>query len=222
MSHAINAQLRQIVADRHLLTHPFYLRWQRGDVSRDELCAYAAQYRHFEVAFPGYLQRIVERVDDRDARELLGRNLADEIGGPVTHVELFDEFSRAIGAVAVAPTAATRALLDTYESLMAEGAAQGLVAVVAYEVQFPEVAAAKGEGLRRDHGLDRAATAFWDVHAELDADHAGWGLEALDAIGVEPAAVASSATRAADAWWAFLDEREAQRPESEEKGHSHC
>lgn len=212
MSRNAHPQLRQIVADRHLLGHPFYVRWQRGEVGRVELCAYAAQYRHFEVAFPGYLQSIVERVDDQTARELLGRNLDDEIGGSVTHVELFDEFSAALGGGPAAPTPATRALLDTYDALTAEGPAQGLAAVVAYELQFPEVAAAKGAGLRRDHGLDHDATAFWDVHAELDADHAAWGLEALDAMGAAAANIVPAATRAADAWWAFLDEREAARP----------
>ncbi|MFN2568078.1 MAG: hypothetical protein ABR564_00525 [Candidatus Dormibacteria bacterium] len=76
---------------------------------------------------------------------------------------------------------------------------------------FPEVAAARGQGLRRDHGPDRGATAFWDVHAELNTDHAAWDPRLLTRSALIRPPVAGAATRAADAWWAFLDEREAAR-----------
>ena len=33
-----------------VLKHPFYIRWERGDLTRDELAHYAGEYRHTVVA----------------------------------------------------------------------------------------------------------------------------------------------------------------------------
>ena len=58
--------------------------------------------------------------------------------------------------------------------------------------------------------MDAAGTAFWDVHATMDADHGDWSIEALALLDADPAEVADASRRAADAWWALLDEREAE------------
>ena len=34
----------------NVLDHPFYERWERGELTRDELAHYAGQYRHAVVA----------------------------------------------------------------------------------------------------------------------------------------------------------------------------
>ena len=34
----------------NVLEHPFYRRWECGELSRDELTAYAGEYRHAVVA----------------------------------------------------------------------------------------------------------------------------------------------------------------------------
>ena len=34
----------------NVLDHPFYLRWERGELSRDDLAFYAGEYRHAVVA----------------------------------------------------------------------------------------------------------------------------------------------------------------------------
>ena len=42
----------------------------------------------------------------------------------------------------------------------------------------------------------------------MEAEHGRWMLEALADLGATRSAVEGPAGRAADAWWAFLDERE--------------
>ena len=37
----------------NVLEHPFYTRWSRGELTRDELALYAGQYRHAGVARAG-------------------------------------------------------------------------------------------------------------------------------------------------------------------------
>src|SRR6266487_3883461 len=43
-------RLEQARAACNVLEHPFYQRWSRGELEREELAAYAGQYRHAVVA----------------------------------------------------------------------------------------------------------------------------------------------------------------------------
>lgn len=43
----------------------------------------------------------------------------------------------------------------------------------------------KQGGLRAHYGIAQAGSAFWDVHASMDADHASWTLDALGALTEE-------------------------------------
>lgn len=197
--------------DRRLLAHPFYRRWELGEVSVTELAAYAAQYRHFEAGLPSFLAGLADDLPAGPARDLVTANLRDELGDPVAHLELFEGFAAAVGAPACEPSPAMSALLDTYGELRAEGPAAALAGFLAYESQAPDVAASKARGLRRHYGVGDDGVAFWEHHAEVDARHGAWTAAALEATADDPSAVTTAARRAADAWWTFLDEREAQR-----------
>src|ERR1700677_2827519 len=94
------------LADRLLLDHSFYRRWERGEVSIAELANYASQYRHFENYLPGFLQRLVDALPEGAPRELVAANLADEMGDPAPHVQLFERFAAGVGAGAAEPSPA--------------------------------------------------------------------------------------------------------------------
>jgi pyrroloquinoline-quinone synthase len=209
---AILAVVEEALEGRRLLSHPFYQRWSRGELQPGELAAYAGQYRLVEAVLPSWLRSIQSRAASPGVRERVQRNLDDEVGGPVTHLELFDRFAAAVAAPApgsVEAGPATAALLQTHDDLVASSPADGLTAVLTYECQSPEVSASKAAGLRSHHGIDGEQVAFWDVHAQVEGDHAMWTAEAVVAAGGEPVTVGAAARRTADAWWAFLDEREA-------------
>jgi pyrroloquinoline-quinone synthase len=215
MRAAILAAVEKALEGRRLLTHPFYQRWSHGELGVGELAAYAGQYRCVEAALPGWLVAIQRQTASPNVRALVRRNLDDEVGGPTTHVELFEKFAVAVGARAADETdvePATRALLDVHAELVRSSAAEGLAAVLAYEVQAPDISATKAAGLRSQYGLDGDAVLFWDTHAHMEHDHASWTVDAVVEAGGRPATVATAARRAADAWWAFLDAREAAAP----------
>ena len=67
----------------NVLDHPFYLRWERGELTRDELAFYAGEYRHAVVALA-------------DAAALGGdpEHAAEE----TAHVALWDDFAAALEA----------------------------------------------------------------------------------------------------------------------------
>ena len=208
---AILTAVEEALQGRRLLSHPFYRRWSRGELLLGELGAYAGQYRVIEARLPGWLVSIQRSAQNGEVTELVQRNLDDEVGGPVTHLELFDRFAAAVGATNPQATEidpATRSLLDIHDELVASSAAEGLAAVLSYELQSPEISASKAAGLRSQYGVDGDSVAFWDTHALVEGDHASWTLDAVVAAGGEPPMVRTAARRTADAWWAFLDERE--------------
>lgn len=230
---AIVSALASALDGRMLLTHPFYRRWEAGELAPGELQAYAVQYRAFEAALPSVLAGVIDRVEARpDVAGLVGRNLADELGHPEPHLALFDRFAAAVGTdermsgsgSAAGASAGARgsgpaphglaatSLVQTYMDLVDEGPVATLAALGAYETQAAAIAASKAQGLRRWYGVDDSGASFWDVHAAMDADHGDWTVDALAMLGADPASVATAARRGADAWWALLDEREAEAP----------
>jgi pyrroloquinoline-quinone synthase len=196
------------LADRSLLDHSFYRRWEQGEVSLAELASYASQYRHFENYLPGFLGQLVDALPEGASRDLVAANLADEMGDPVPHVQLFERFAAGVGARAAEPSPAMADLLGTYDDLLDRGALHGLAGFLAYESQAAGVARSKADGLRRHYGLDDYAISFWEHHAEVDVRHADWAISALSEIGGTSQGLGTSLREAADAWWAFLDERE--------------
>src|SRR5260221_6148827 len=207
-AHRLDEVLQARLDGRRLLDHPFYQRWSRGEVSVEELRAYAAQYRHFEAALPSHLETIAAAAPDAALRAQALRNLEDESG----HLALFDGFADALGERReAAPSPAMSRLLDVYAQARSSSAAEGFAALLAYEAQSPEVAASKAHGLREHHILDGDGLRFWDLHATLDRDHAAWALDALSTTGADVEVIGDSIAAAAGAWWSFLDEREALR-----------
>jgi len=201
--------------DRRLLTHPFYRRWEAGELSTSELAEYAVHYRAFESVLPEVLTTVVEELmadAEYEAAELVARNLADELGHPEPHLALFDAFAAAlpVAPLATGPGAAARELAETYRALARRSPVAAIAGLAAYESQAAAIAATKGDGLRRWYGMDAAGTRFWDVHSSMDVDHGDWAVEALDLLGADEREVSDGARRAADAWWTLLDEREAE------------
>lgn len=205
-------QVTALLADRQLLTHAFYQRWSAGELATEELTSYAEQYRYFEQVLPGFLTATLEQPLPERARTLLAANLADETGAAngTPHLALFDRFADAVGADEVAATSATEKLVQAYESATSPLDALGVL--VAYESQAAAVAASKAAGLEQ-YGVSGSDAAFWNVHADVDVAHRQWALEALyELAGGSVEAASAGLRRGADAWWAFLDEREAAAP----------
>ncbi len=199
----------EVLEGRRLLTHTFYRRWEAGQLELAELTAYAEQYRHFEQALPEVLAAVVSRLDPGPARQAVQANLDDERAVPAAHLELFDAFAAAVGAGPAPAAPATAALVALYRHLGSCDQVAALAALGAYEVQAAEVAVSKASGLRTRYGLSDGQTRFWDVHGTMDSEHAAWVLDALADLDADPEVVRGGGRGAAEAWWAFLDERQA-------------
>ncbi|MGD0256279.1 MAG: iron-containing redox enzyme family protein [Thermoplasmata archaeon] len=212
--------LREIDASierRHLLKHPFYTAWSKGELPMETLREYAGQYFHFEANFPRYVAGAYARLGRAQDRRVLLENLTDEEGRSPTHPELWVDFARAIGSRWSArrpppPRPAALGLCRTYEALtLGRGTpAQALGALYAYERQFPAVAAEKSRGLRANYGLESpAAHEFFRVHTEADVAHSAAERQILArelrATAPGDGGAAASVERTLGAWWSFLD-----------------
>lgn len=146
----------------NVLRHPFYQRWERGELAPEELADYAAEYRHAVAA----LARTAAK-----ATALAGPEHAAQEGA---HVELWDEFAVAVGARPDGePRPETRECVRAWTA--AADALEALAILYAIESAQPEIARTKLAGLVEHYGLaeDSPATAYFALHAQLDHLHAG-------------------------------------------------
>src|SRR5947207_11422230 len=107
---------------KHLLKHPFYLAWTRGELSKQALADYARQYYHHVAAFPTYLSAVHAKCDDQATRKQLLDNLIDEEVGSPNHPELWLRLAQRLGLSEVDVRSTekqpeTKNLIDTFRSV---------------------------------------------------------------------------------------------------------
>ncbi len=208
----LRARLDQATASKPLLEHPFYQAWAAGTLTTEDLNLYAGQYWRQVEAFPGYLETIAGRLDDGIPKKTVLSNLADERDDD--HPGLWLDFAEALGSTRaeVAETDVqpeTRACVEAF-SRAAESASPALAMgmLFGYESQTPQVAHTKITGLRDFYGIEGAGVAYFELHGELDVEHASEMASAIEEVAVDEtsAAEAEAGARAgAEAIWKLLD-----------------
>ena len=208
------------VDERAMLKHPFYQAWTEGRLPLDTLRAYARQYFHHVEAFPRAVSAVHSACPDRNGRQMLAENLAEEEGleaGKQDHAGLWLMFAAGIGESEDAVraqelNAETQALIDTFRTLSRRSYPSGLGALYAYESQFPAVASAKIEGLIDRYGIRNEETLrFFRVHGSADVEHSSVCRSLLDRLPEEEKTEAVAAgEELAGALWNFLSGVEAR------------
>jgi pyrroloquinoline-quinone synthase len=193
-------RLDQVANRWNVLRHPFYVRWSEGTLTRAELALYAAQYAHTVEALAAGTRRAAALDPSPTAEE----HAAEE----EAHVALWGEFATAVGAAPAEPLAetsdCTRAWADPERALLPT-----LVALYAVESAQPAISETKRTGLVERYGFTPgAATAYFDLHAVRDLEHARAGREAIAALlddSEDHGALVAEAERALSANWRLLD-----------------
>jgi len=195
------------LVNQQLLDHPFYRRWEAGELKYGELTGYAEQYRNFETMLPTFLLRLSEMLPEGVARDAVLDNYRDEVSTP-SHLELFESFADFYGATDAPISAAMTALVDAYDEVLRQGPEAALAGLIAYESQGAAIADSKAEGLVKHFNASSDAVTFWTVHGTIEENHAQWTMDALTSLEPNDAVVVAGAHLVGEAWWAFLDERE--------------
>lgn len=214
------AGLDNCIARYDLLCHPFYRAWDAGELTREDLRAYAADYYAHISAFPTYLSRLHARMEDGPRRRMLLRNLAGEELQGRPHSELWLDFAEEMGNDRAAvrahvPVAEIGELIGFFRGLAETGSvAQAFAAFYAYESQVPRISEAKVRGLRDRYGASAGGYAYFALHAKADVEHARVWRQELAALAANEHAAPETMVAAEDAahmLWQALDGVERER-----------
>jgi pyrroloquinoline-quinone synthase len=221
------AALDARIARYDLLQHPFYQAWSKGELTPDELRAYASEYWHHVSAFPTYLSALHSRLDDAPLRRVVLENLADEEGLPAgrAHSDLWMDFATGMGATSAEvrdrkPRPETAALIAHFRNAVQLSPASALASLYTYESRVPAIARTKAEGLKRHYGADKETARYFTLHQTADVHHAKVWRDAIEAeLSAHPEdadAALDAAQATAEALWSTLGgiERERQRARS--------
>jgi pyrroloquinoline-quinone synthase len=194
------SRLEDVQARWNVLEHPFYERWTTGQLSRDDLARYAGQYRYAVAA--------LAQAADRAAGAGGTVALAVHAGEEAAHVALWDQFAGAAGSDGPQPAEPETAACAATWAGDGRDLLGHVVALYAIESAQPAISRVKADGLRAHYGFASGpATAYFDLHAELDREHAAEGRELL-AARIDEAdedALVAEAERVLKANWALLD-----------------
>jgi pyrroloquinoline-quinone synthase len=165
LSTAIWDRIEDARGDWNVLCHPFYERWSAGELTLGELARYSGQYRHAVGAIATMSSAAAAAAPDRPE---LARHAEEERA----HLRLWDGFVAAVGG-----TVDDEPTRETAECVSAWTADRDLLPILAklYAIESgqPAISRTKREGLRAFYGIeDGAGTAYFNVHATRDADHA--------------------------------------------------
>ena len=218
-------QAEERIGRYDLLKHPFYTAWTAGELTREDLREYAAEYWHHVSAFPSYLSTLHSRLEDGTTRRMVAANLADEegVGSPDSraHSDLWMDFAKGMGASeaevkrrSLQPE--TRQLISSFEWIAREGqTATALAAFYAYESRVPAIAREKAAGLKKHYDADPATARYFTLHQTADVLHADvWRTLILNELSNAPATAQealNAVEQTASALWTALDGVERNR-----------
>ena len=216
------AALDARVARYDLLQHPFYQAWSKGELTREDLREYGAEYWRHVSAFPTYLSALHARLEDAPLRRVVLENLADEEGVPAgrPHSDLWMDFAAGMGAEPAlvrtrTPNAETCALIGHFRDTIQATPVAALAALYTYESRVPAIARTKADGLKQHYAADAATVRYFTLHQTADVHHAEVWREAIAAeLAVHPEcaeAALDAAEATAAALWQTLDGVERQR-----------
>ena len=210
------ARLDEVRGAMSVLEHPFYERWSAGELSARELGVYAGEYRHAVLALAEASAKAAAKAGPTHAPGL--RLHAEE---EAAHVQLWEQFARAAGALPAAPggrraLGATEACVSTWTA--GEDLLEHLAVLYAIEASQPEISKTKIEGLMAHYGYagEGPAVEYFRVHESRDSEHARQAGELIAELMIEvhdPEEKSEEMVRCASAAlrgnWSLLDGVEA-------------
>ena len=171
-------RIDNMIEEKHLLNHSFYKAWGAGELPKETIREYAAQYFQHVSLFPRYLSAIHSNCEDIKIRQLLLENLNEEEQGKENHPELWMRFAEGMGNTRknvneTAPIKETEELVKTFKRLSkSEKHHIGLAALYCYESMQPEISETKKNGLQKFYNInDEDTLKFFTVHMHADKWH---------------------------------------------------
>ncbi len=221
MNSEFHTALDERIASYDLLTHPFYLAWSAGKLSREHLQAYANEYFHHVAAYPTFLSALHSRLADGALRRAVLRNLTEEEVEGRAHSDMWLDFAQGVGLSRDEvqygePGKSIGRLIQRFRrSACQDSPVEVLAAFYAYESQVPRISGERARALMRHYGADADTCGYFALHTYSDVRHSEVWLDQLSRLvsgNSEQAELAlSSANRAALWLWEALEGSAANR-----------
>src|SRR6059036_3211461 len=178
-------QLEAAVNARHSRMNPFTEKWVKGELTRAQLGAWAAQHYQYVSQFPRWCAAVYAECPYPDARDFLLENIVEEESG-VKHVDLLIRFAEACGVSR--KEVETKQQLPTTRGLTAccyetsqrpfHIAAAGLL--VGLESQVPGIYQRNLPPLKTLYGFNDHEVEFFAIHIEADEVHGERGYQIVE------------------------------------------
>jgi pyrroloquinoline-quinone synthase len=146
----MNTLFPEAFAQYNLLDHPFYLAWNKGTLTREQLAEYAVQYGQFIRLISEGWQKIGEPGIAKEEQE---------------HYELWKQFGKSLQAEM--NTSSFPEINELVNAVQKNNAsyAGALGALYAFERQQPATAASKLDGLKKHYQRWNADETYFTIHA---------------------------------------------------------
>lgn len=148
-----------------LLDHPFYKSWSDGSVTQEQLSKYSASYMEFIERIPVYWKKVVDAFVPESTE---GKTVIVE---EQSHIPMWERWSSNLESVKDYPK-----MDELFKKLHSMNPSELLGAIHAFEIQQPEVALTKKEGLLRFYGFDDKDLIYFDEHID-ESEHINFGKE---------------------------------------------
>ena len=211
------SRLDELCRANNVLEHPFYVRWNTGELTRPELSCYAGEYGHAVHAL-AQLSRAAARDAPDDRRAGLDAHADEEDA----HVGLWERFATSVGCTgAHMPRPLSTRCVTAWTA--GKTLLERLSVLYVIEGSQPQISTTKLQGLVEHYGYrpDSPATEYFRVHAERDVEHAREARELIEQLWVQTPHAAAEAERmlacaegALRGNWLLLDGVEEARPAS--------
>ncbi len=150
-----------------LLEHPFYKLWNKGEITKDQLSKYS--YAYLE---------LVEQIPVLWAQSVKGLNAESPDSKKVileesSHIPMWNQFKSKLHCENYP------SMKDVNEELSKMNPSELLGAIHSFEIQQPEVAKTKKEGLLNHYGFREEDTIYFGEHMN-EAEHIEFGKSIAD------------------------------------------
>jgi pyrroloquinoline-quinone synthase len=97
MTRSFHAQLIAARDKRHSKNHPFFDKWARGELSKEQTALYCIQHYHFVAEYLNWMAYEASQVPHRDVKIYLFENLGDEENPEDRHLDMLTDYVVASG-----------------------------------------------------------------------------------------------------------------------------
>lgn len=151
-----------------LLDHPFYKAWTCGEINAEQLGKYHKSYSEFIEMMPIFWEKALKGLNCENPK---GKEV---INDEKSHIPLWQLWSCELPEFSEFPK--MTGIINSFESM---SASELLGAIHAFEIQQPEVAKTKKQGLIEHYGVDAEKLTYFDEHMN-EAEHIRFAMEIAD------------------------------------------